>query len=80
MREFNHPEINHTFIIREITLNDILNGENWFIEIDGVKLYREDCDWMVMMANHGGSKQTATLNDLSLPLLQHILLNKDKDE
>jgi len=30
-----------------------------------------------MKANHGGSKQTTTLNDLSLPILQHIL-NKNK--
>ena len=73
IREYKHPEIDHTFMVRDITFNDILNGETWFIEIDGVKLCREDFDWMVMMANHGGSKQTTTLGDLSLPILQHIL-------
>jgi hypothetical protein len=28
---------------------------------------------MAMMSNHGGSKQTTTLKDLSLPILQQIL-------
>lgn len=69
MREFNHPEINHTFIIKDININEI--------EIDGVRIHKKDCGWMVMEANHGGSKQTTTLNDLSLPILQHIL-NKNK--
>ena len=69
MREFNHPEINHTFIIKDININEI--------EIDGVRIHKKDCGWMVMKANHGGSKQTTTLNDLSLPILQHIL-NKNK--
>ena len=65
MREYRHPEIDHTFIIKDINPNEI--------EIDGIRLHKKDCHWMVMMANHGGSKQTATLNDLSLPILQHIL-------
>lgn len=78
MREFNHPKIDHTFMVRDITFNDILNGETWFIEIDGVKLCREDCDWMVMMSNHSGG-QTRTLSDLSLPILQHILKQTNKD-
>ena len=52
---------------------------NWqSLGIDGVKLCREDCDWMVMMSNHSGG-QTSTLNDLSLPILQHILKQTNKD-
>ena len=47
-------------------------------EIDGVKLCREDCDWMVIMSNHSGG-QTRTLSDLSLPILQHILKQTNKD-
>lgn len=69
-REYKHPEIDHTFIIKDINVNEI--------EIDGIRVSKKDCDWMVMMANHGGSKQTATLKDLSLPILQHIL-NQNKE-
>ena len=69
IREYKHPEIDHTFIIKEISINEI--------EIDGVRIHKKDCDWMIMMANHGGSKQTTTLGDLSLPILQHIL-NQNK--
>jgi hypothetical protein len=42
------------------------------IIIDGIRVNRSDCDWMVMMANHSGC-ETATMNDISLPLLQNIL-------
>jgi hypothetical protein len=64
-REYKHSEIDHTFIIKDISINEI--------EIDGVRIHKKDCDWMVMMSNHGGSKQTTTLKDLSLPILQQIL-------
>lgn len=64
MREYRHPEIDHTFIIKDINVNEI--------EIDGIRVNKKDCDWMIMMANHSGG-QTATLKDLSLPLLQHII-------
>lgn len=64
MRELRHPEIDHTFIVRDISLSEI--------EIDGVRLHKKDCDWMVMMANHSG-EQTATLNNLTLPILQFIM-------
>jgi hypothetical protein len=63
-REYKHSEIDHTFIIKDISINEI--------EIDGVRIHKKDCDWMAMMSNHGG-KQTRTLSDLSLPILQHIL-------
>lgn len=63
-REYRHPQINHTFIIEDINISEII--------IDGIRVNRGDCDWMVMMANHSGS-ETATMNDLSLPFLQHIL-------
>ena len=69
IREYKHPEIDHTFIIKDISINEI--------EIDGVRIHKKDCDWMIMMSNHGGSKQTTTLGDLSLPILQHIL-NQNK--
>lgn len=65
MRKYKHPNIDHTFMIKDVNLNEI--------EIDGIRIHKKDCDWLVMMSNHGGSKQTTTLNDLSLPLLQHIL-------
>ena len=64
-REYKHSEIDHTFIIKDISINEI--------EIDGVRIHKKDCDWMVMMSNHGGSKQTTTLKGLSLPILQQIL-------
>ena len=84
MREYRHPEIDHTFMIRDITLKEKLNGENWLLEIDDVKLHLEDIDWMVMMANFGGGisemNETVNINDLSLPLLQSVLNMKNKDE
>ncbi len=67
-RKLRHPSINHTFTIKDINLNEI--------EIDGVRFHKKDCDWMVMMANHGAivrSKQAVTLTDLSLPILQLVL-------
>ena len=64
-REYKHSEIDHTFIIKDISINEI--------EIDGVRIHKKDCDWMAMMSNHVGSKQTTTLKDLSLPILQQIL-------
>ena len=64
MREYRHPEIDHTFIIKDINVNEI--------EIDGIRVNKKDCDWMIMMANHSGGEQK-TLKDLSLPLLQHII-------
>lgn len=66
-REYRHPEINHTFIIQDINMSEII--------IDGIRVNRSDCDWMVMMANHSGGK-TTTINDLALPFLQHILALK----
>ena len=75
MREFRHPEIDHTFIIKEITLNDILNGETWFIEIDGIKIHKKELDDMVTHANQGGS--SFDINDLSLPILQHVIAYKN---
>jgi hypothetical protein len=65
IREYKHSEIDHIFIIKDISINEI--------EIDGVRIHKKDCDWMAMMSNHGGSKQTTTLKDLSLPILQQIL-------
>lgn len=68
-REYRHPQINHTFIIEDISISEII--------IDGIRVHRSDCHWMVMMANHSGGK-TATINDLALPFLQHILDLKHK--
>ena len=68
LREYKHPDIDHVFMIKDISL--------WEIEIDGIRVNRKDCDWMVMMANHSGC-ETVTMNDLSKPFLETILsLNK----
>lgn len=74
MRTFTHPNINHTFIIKDISIDEV--------EIDGVRLHKRYCDGLVTTANNGGSKQTTTLGDLSLPVLQHVLFykNQNKDE
>jgi hypothetical protein len=74
MRVYRHPQIDYDFHIKDIS--------GFEIEIEGIRVHQKDCDWMVMMANHGSSKETITLKDLSLPFLQTILgiLNKDKDE
>ncbi len=72
MREFKyrHPEIDHTFIIKVINISEF--------EIDGIRLSRKNCEWMEMMANDGSSSEVTTINDLSLPMLQSILLLKHK--
>lgn len=61
---YKHPDIDHVFMIKDINLFEI--------EIDGIRVNRKDCDWIVMMANHSGGK-TVTMNDLSKPFLQTIL-------
>jgi len=69
MREYRHTLIDHTFKIKDISL--------WEIEIDGIKVHRKDCDWMVITSNHCKSKDDNNIHDLSLPFLQHILsMNK----
>jgi len=65
MRVYRHPEIDYDFNIKDISPFEI--------EIEGIRIHQKDCDWMIVMANHGGSEQTATLKDLSLPFLQTIL-------
>lgn len=74
MRVYRHPQIDYDFHIKDISPFEI--------EIEGIRVHQKDCDWMVMMANHGGSNQTISIHDLSLPFLQHILgtLNQNKDE
>jgi len=64
MREYNHPDFDHTFMIKDIGPFDI--------EIDGIRVNRSECDWMVMMANHSGSP-TVTMEDLTKPFLQTII-------
>lgn len=64
LREYRHPDIDHVFMIKDINLFEI--------EIDGVRVNRKDCDWMVITANHSGGK-TVTMNDLSKPFLETIL-------
>lgn len=65
MRDYRHPLIDHTFKIKDISPFEI--------EIDGIKIHRNDCDWMVRTSNHCQSKNDKTIHDLSLPFLQHIL-------
>lgn len=82
-REYKHPDIDHTFLIKDIGMFEI--------EIDGIRVHRSDCDWMVKMANHGGGKTVTrrndeveelssekSIHDLALPFLQHILALKQK--
>ncbi len=64
MREYNHPDFDHTFMIKDIGPFEI--------EINGIRVNRSECDWMVMMANHSGSP-TVTMEDLTKPFLQTIL-------
>lgn len=77
-REYKHPDIDHVFMIKDISL--------WEIEIDGIRVNRKDCDWMVRIANHGGGKTVTrrndeveelssekSIHDLSKPFLQTIL-------
>jgi hypothetical protein len=68
MREYKHPDFDHVFIIKDISL--------WEIEIDGIKVHRSECDWMVRTANHGQIRETKTINDLVKPFLQKILTLK----
>jgi hypothetical protein len=63
MREYKHPDFEHTFMIKDIGLFEI--------EIDGIRVNRSECDWMVMMSNHNGS--SFTMKDLSKPFLETIL-------
>ena len=73
MRVYRHSQIDYDFHIKDISPFEI--------EIEGIRVHQKDCDWMVMMANHGGSNQTISIQDLSLPFLQHILgiLNQNKN-
>ena len=64
MREYKHPDFDHVFMIKDINPFEI--------EIDGIRVNRSECDWMVMMANHSGSP-TVTMNDLTKPFLQTII-------
>lgn len=70
-REYRHPQIDHTFIVRYISPFEI--------EIDGVYLHQKDCEWLVVAANQGG-EQTVKLNELSLPILQHVLKVKNDEK
>ena len=64
MREYKHPDFDHTFMIKDI-------GQ-FEIEIDGIRVNRSECDWMVMMSNHSGGP-SVTIKDLSKPFLETIL-------
>ena len=44
MREFKHPDFDHVFMIKDINPFEI--------EIDGIRVNRSECDWMVRTANH----------------------------
>jgi hypothetical protein len=61
--EYRHPQIDHTFTIKDIDINTI--------EIDGVRITKRDFDGLVTMSNHNG--YTASLGDLTLVILQHVL-------
>jgi len=65
MREYKHPDFDNVFIIKDISL--------WEIEIDGIKVHRSECDWMVRTANHCQTRETKTMNDLTKPFLQTII-------
>jgi hypothetical protein len=65
MREYNHPDFDHTFMIKDIGPFDI--------EIDGIRVNRSECDWMVRTANHCQTPETKTMVDLTKPFLQTIL-------
>ena len=69
IREFRHPQINHTFQIKDINMFEI--------EIDGVRVHRNDCDWLVRTSNHCQYKNDITIHDLSLQLLQSIISLKN---
>jgi len=69
MREYKHPDFDHTFMIKDIGPFEI--------EIDGVRVNRSECDWMVKIANHTDyhniGLEQVTMNDLTKPFLQTIL-------
>ncbi len=65
-REYKHPLIDHIFQIKDISSSEI--------EIDGIKVYKKDLDVALTMVNHRGSN--ININDLSLPILQHVLAAK----
>ena len=62
--------IDHTFMIKDINAFEI--------EIDGIKVNKSDCYWMLRTANFGSSN--VTIHDLSLPLLQYVLSLKIKSK
>lgn len=68
MKEYKHPDIDHVFMVKDISL--------WEIEIDGIRVHRSECDWMVRTANHCQIRETKTMNDLIKPFLQKIILLK----
>jgi len=72
-REYKHPDIDHTFIIEDINMSEII--------IDGIRVHRRDVEWMERTANYGlitGAGKHVSINELSLPFLQHILALKHK--
>jgi hypothetical protein len=71
MREYKHPDIDHVFMIKDISILEI--------EIDGFRVNRKDCDWMLMMGNHSGHS-TLSMNDLAKPILQNILALKKNEK
>lgn len=54
MREYRHPLIDHTFKIKDISPFEI--------EIDGIRVHRNDCDWMVRAARDGRTIYCPTKN------------------
>jgi hypothetical protein len=70
MREFKHPDFDHVFMIKDINPFEI--------EIDGIRVRRSECDWMVRTANHCQTRETKNMNDLTKPFLQTILSLKGK--
>jgi hypothetical protein len=69
MREYKHPDFDHTFMIKDIGPFEI--------EIDGIRVNRSECDWMVKITNHTDyhnvGLEEVTMNDLIKPFLQTIL-------
>ena len=72
-REYRHPDIDHTFIIEDINMSEII--------IDGIRVHRRDVEWMERTANYGlitGDGKHVSIHDLSFHFLQHILALKHK--
>lgn len=69
-REFRHPDIDRVFIIED--------AGPFEIAIDGIRIKRSDADWMVRTANHCSSSKDASIGDLSLLLLQHVMAKKSE--